>query len=377
MIVARATLIPTNSVLRESIPLPSSRPVVDLRSDTVTRPTPGMRQAMAEAEVDDDVIGHDPTVQRLEERIASLLGKEAGLFMPTGTMSNQIALRLHCLPGDEFLCESGCHIYNYEQGAFAQLSGLVGRTLIGEGGLLRRDHFEGQIHPDDEHFTRTRLVTLENTHNRGAGAVQPQDDIVAICDWAREHQLQSHLDGARLFNASVATGLSLAQLSKPFDTVSVCFSKGLGAPVGSALVGSTDAMRIARRHRKVLGGAMRQSGVLAAAALYGIEHHIERLSDDHARAQQIGDAVRTCDGLQLVPDRVDSNIVIFQVDPRLGTARDLIDRWGEKGVAALSVSSQGVRAVTHLDVDGNQIDHVVSSLKSVVGQMAGERVRGS
>lgn len=329
-------------------------PIIDLRSDTVTQPTPGMRQAMANAPVGDDVIERDPTCERLQRLTAELLGKEDALFMPSGTMTNQIGLRIHCKPGDEFLCEAGCHIYNYEQGAFAQLSGLVARTLEGQYGVLRPEQFEGLVRPENDHLVRTRLVVLENTHNRGAGRVQPYAYVEQICEWAHRHAVRTHLDGARLFNAVAATGIAAERWSRHFDTVSVCFSKGLGAPVGSALAGTKEQIQEARRHRKLFGGGMRQAGVIAAAALYALEHHQERLIDDHAHAQILADAVRQSEGLTLQPDVVDTNIVIFRVDPALGTAAEFVAALREQGVAVLAISPTQIRMVTHLDVTADQ-----------------------
>ncbi|MCH8923753.1 MAG: threonine aldolase family protein, partial [Planctomycetes bacterium] len=294
-----------------------NRPI-DLRSDTLTKPTAEMRRAMAEAEVGDDVFDEDPTIHRLQKTVAEMLGKEAALYVPSGSMSNQIGVRVHCQPGDEFICEAGCHIYNYEQGAFAQISGLVARTVEGSGGVLRLDQLQGLIRPQNEHLVRTRLVCLENTHNRGAGRVQPYDEVAAICQWAHDNSLSTHLDGARLFNAVVASGIDAATWAGHFDTVSVCFSKGLGAPVGSALAGPRDLIQQARRVRKLFGGGMRQAGIIAAGALYGLEHHVERLADDHAAARAFADAVRQCEGLCLQPEQVDTNIVMFAVDPSLG-----------------------------------------------------------
>lgn len=324
--------------------------LIDLRSDTVTRPTPEMRRAMANAQVGDDVIDRDPTVERLQDLTAELLGKEAAVFMPSGSMTNQVAVRLHCKPGDEFLCEAGCHIYNYEQGAFAQLSGVVARTIEGEYGVLHVDQLRGLIRPENDHLVRTRMVCLENTHNRGAGRVQPYENVVAISDWARSHGLRTHLDGARLFNAVAATAIPAKKWSQHFDTVSVCFSKGLGAPVGSALAGSREAIQEARRHRKLFGGAMRQAGIIAAGALYALEHHRDRLKDDHATAQLLALAVRRTEGLELTPATIDTNIVIFRVDPTLGTAAQFVAALAEKKVLMLAIGAQQVRAVTHLDV---------------------------
>ncbi|MBM3998292.1 MAG: low specificity L-threonine aldolase [Planctomycetes bacterium] len=330
--------------------------MIDLRSDTVTRPGAAMRRAMAEAEVGDDVIDVDPTVERLERSTAEILGKDAALFMPSGSMSNQIAVRIHCKPGDEFLCDVNCHIYNYEQAAFAQLSGVVARTVEGEHGVLQLGQLVDLIRPINDHLARTRLVCLENTHNRGAGRVQPYDVVESICGWARERGLRTHLDGARLFNAVVATGIAADAWARHFDTVSVCFSKGLGAPVGSALAGPSDMIREARRHRKLFGGGMRQAGVIAAGALYGLEHHRERLAEDHEKASRFAAAVRQCESLRLVPDRVDTNIVIFEVDRSLGTAAAFVDSLEQRGVRMLPVSASRVRAVTHLDVSAEDVD---------------------
>jgi len=241
---------------------------LDFRSDTVTRPTPPMRAAMAEAAVGDDVFAEDPTVNRLQERVAEMLGKEAAIFVASGTMSNLVGVRLHCKPGDEMICEAGCHIYNYEQAGYAQLSGVALRPVEGDYGVMQAEQLKDLVRPLDAHQVRTRLVSLENTHNRGGGRILPYETVEAVCDWARQAGLGTHLDGARLFNAAVATGIPAARWARHFDTVTVCFSKGLGAPVGSALVGPRDLMAEAVRHRKVLGGGMRQAGVIAAGALY-------------------------------------------------------------------------------------------------------------
>src|SRR5262249_51652661 len=246
------------------------------------KPTPGMRAAMAAAEVGDDVFGEDPTVCRLEERVAALLGKEAALFVPSGTMSNQICVKAHTRPGDEILCESGCHIYNNETGGAAALSGVTCRTIDGDCGVLDLSQLEDKIRPEDDvHQVLTRLVCLENTHNRGGGKVYPLEKIEAISRWARKHNLAMHLDGARLWNAMVTTGVSAREWCKHFDSIPVCFSKGLGTPVGSALAGSKAFVAQGRRIRKMLGGGMRQAGILAAAALYALDHHIDRLAEDH------------------------------------------------------------------------------------------------
>lgn len=329
--------------------------VVDLRSDTVTKPTAQMRLAMANADVGDDVIDRDPTCDRLQARIAELLGKEDALFMPSGSMTNQIAVRIHCKPGDEFICEAGCHIYNYEQAAFAQLSGVSARTVEGKFGVLEPEQLFGLIRPAADHLVRTRMVCLENTHNRGAGRIQPYDSVQRICEWGRANGLSTHLDGARLFNAVVATGIAAKDWARHFDTVSVCFSKGLGAPVGSALVGSAGAIREARRHRKLFGGGMRQAGILAAGALYALEHHCDRLADDHRNARILADAVSQSPGLTLQPDEIDTNIVIFNVAPELGSATEFAAALKARGVLVLAIGATQIRAVTHLDVSAEAV----------------------
>ena len=324
--------------------------MIDLRSDTVTRPSDEMRKVMAAAPVDDDVIDSDPTVDRLQKTLAEKLGMEAALYMPSGSMTNQVAVRLHCKPGDELLCEAGCHIYKYEQGGFAQLSGVVAHTVHGVEHLLKLDQMQDLIHTDDVHNVRTRLVCLENTHNRGGGRVMPYDDVKAICDWARANGLRTHLDGARFFNAVVASGIPAKQWAQHFDTVSICFSKGLGAPVGSALLGTHEMMPEMRRHRKLFGGGMRQSGIIAAGALYALENNIERLAEDHQAAQLIADAVQQTANLSLEPSQVDTNIVIFRVAGDGETANEFCRRLKEQGVWMLPFSKHHVRAVTHMDV---------------------------
>lgn len=346
------------------------RDAIDLRSDTVTRPTPGMRAAMASAEVGDDVFNEDPTVLALQERVAELLGKEAAVFAPSGSMSNQIGVRIHCKAGDEFLCEAGCHIFNYEQGAFAQLSGVVAHPVVGRGGVLHVEQLQGLVRGDNEHLVRTRMVCLENTHNRGGGRVLPLDNVAEICEWAHSRGLRTHLDGARLMNAVVATGVSADRWAAHFDTVSVCFSKGLGAPVGSALAGTRDAMREARRHRKLFGGGMRQAGVIAAAALYALEHHVERLAEDHEHAKVLADAIRTLEGLRLTHEPVETNIVNFDVETALGAAADLAARLEARGVRILPLGPRSMRAVTHLDVTRDDVLRAGDVLRDVVESSA-------
>jgi threonine aldolase len=278
-------------------------------------------------------------------------------------MSNQICIRLHCQPGDEFLCETNCHILCYEQGAYAQLFGIAAQPVEGDHGVLHVEQLMDRIRPANEHCARTRLVCLENTHNRGAGRVQPYDDVAEICGWAAENGLARHLDGARLFNAVVASGIPAADWAAHFDTVSVCFSKGLGAPVGSALCGPADLIRQARRHRKALGGAMRQVGIIAAGALHALEHHIDRLAEDHAHARILAQAVRATPGLKLDPEVIDTNIVIFEVDPELGTAAAFCARLRDEGVLMNATAPQRIRAVTHLDVSREQVERAAEALQ--------------
>jgi threonine aldolase len=342
-----------------------AEPIIDLRSDTVTRPTPAMRAAMAAAEVGDDVYGEDPTVNALERRVAELLGKEAALFVPSGTMANQIAVNIHAGPGDELLCDPTSHVYVWEGGGIARLSGVTARTIPGEGGLLTLDRLAGAIRPDDGHYVRTRLVCLEITHNRGGGRVQPIVQVAEIAGWARAHGLAMHLDGARLMNAVVASGIAAAEWGHYFDTVSICFSKGLGAPVGSALAGPADLIRKAHRVRKVFGGGMRQAGILAAAALHALDHHVERLADDHRNARVLAKAVEETDGLRLESGPVETNLVWIEVDPSFGTAQEVVARLKAAGVLVSALGPQVVRACTHLDVDREQVEMAADRIRQL------------
>jgi len=346
-------------------------PFIDLRSDTVTRPTPAMRAAMRAAEVGDDVFGEDPTVNRLEERVADLLGKEAAVYVPSGTMSNQIAIKVHTQPGDELICDVNCHIYQYEAGGPAVLSGVTCRTLDGDCGILDVTQLEDKVRPlDDEHQVRTRLVCLENTHNRGGGRIYPFEKMQAIHAWTRKQGLILHLDGARLWNAIVATGIPAKKWGALFDTVSVCFSKGMGAPVGSALAGPREVIARARRIRKLFGGGMRQAGVLAAAALYALDHHIERLAEDHRNAQVIARAIADAPGLRLVPPEVETNLVWFCVERELGTAKDVAAALKAHGVLVLESGPQKLRACTHLDVSAAQAERAAEVIRRSVAQLS-------
>ncbi|MFQ3648907.1 MAG: low-specificity L-threonine aldolase [Gemmataceae bacterium] len=338
--------------------------MIDLRSDTATRPTPGMRAAMAAAEVGDDTLREDPSINQLEERVAALLGHEAALFVPSGTMSNQIGIKAHTQPGDEMILDGGAHIYNYEAGGPAALSGVTCRCIEGEFGILDVSQLRGKVRPLNDHLVRTRLVCLENTHNRGGGRIYPLEKIRAIRTWTRENNLILHLDGARLWNASVATGIPLRTWATEFDSVSVCFSKGLGAPVGSALVGPRDFIRQARRIRKLFGGGMRQAGILAAACLYALDHHLDRLAEDHANAQIIAAAIAECPGFRLVPETVETNLIWFEVPQAAEVARAL----KEYGVLVQLAGPTTLRACTHLDVSTSQARTAAETLRRLFGR---------
>jgi threonine aldolase len=347
--------------------------VIDLRSDTVTRPTPPMRAAIQAADVGDDVFNEDPTVRRLEEQVAHVLGKEAALFFPSGTMSNQAAIKAHTQPGDELLCEVNCHIYNYEAGGPAVLSGVTCRTIDGDYGVLDVSQLEDKIRPANEHLVRTRLVCLENTHNRGGGRIYPIDKIEAISTWAHQNALIMHLDGARLWNAVVATGIPAKEWARHFDTVSVCFSKGLGAPVGSALSGPRDFIARARRVRKLFGGGMRQAGVVAAGALFALEHHVERLADDHRNAQVVAQAVADTPGLRLDPPEVETNLVFFHVERETGTAQAVAAALKARGVLVQVTAPQRIRACTHLDVSAAQAERAADAIRQAVPRLVAVR----
>ena len=337
--------------------------MIDLRSDTVTRPTAAMREAMARAEVGDDVYGEDPTVDRLERWTAEITGKVAALFVPSGTMGNQIALLCHTQRGDEVIIGEGAHCAFYESGAGAAWSG-VQFEIAGRGGLFGPDELREVIKPPHYYHPRPRVVALENTHNRAGGRVFPQRDVVTIAEVAREHGLVMHLDGARVWNAAVATGLSVAELCAPFDTVSVCYSKGLGAPVGSAICGDAETIVRARRFRKMLGGGMRQVGVLAAGALHALEHHRARLAEDHAAARVIAAAIREVPGASV--SEVETNIV--QVDLPV-PAGELVAAARSHGVLVGASGTRRVRIVTHLDLPHARVSAAAAALTAATREV--------
>ena len=339
---------------------------IDLRSDTVTLPSPGMRQAMAAAPVGDDQYGEDPTVNRLQERIAELLGKEAALFVPSGTMANQIGLKILTRPGDDVVVGEEAHIVWHESGAAAANSG-VQFTVVGQGGLFTAADLRAAYKPPGHIvFPPTTLVAIENTHNRGGGVVFPQAEAVAICETARELGLASYLDGARLFNAAAATGRSLAELATPFDVVSVALSKGLGCPVGSLIAGSYSGIVRARRARRMFGGAMRQSGILAAAGLYALDHNLARLVEDHVDAKILAERLAGLRGVRLDLATVQSNIVIFRMEEGAPDAATIVARAQEAGVLVSAFGERTVRAVTHIDVSRDQCGRAADLLAQVI-----------
>ena len=338
--------------------------MIDLRSDTVTRPTPAMRRAIADAPVGDDVFGDDPTVIALEERMAKLCGKEAALFVPSGTMGNFLGLASTTGPGDEVILDRQCHIMNYEVSSAAALHGLQLNALDGERGVLTAEMIEPHIKVESLHTPGTRVIAMENTHNRAGGCIYPFAEMKRVKALAAKHGIGVHLDGARLWNAHVATGVPIADYAACADTVSMCFSKGLGAPVGSILVSRRDVVARARRLRKRLGGGMRQAGILAAAALHALDHHVARLSDDHAHAKRLESFIVGVPGLSL-DFPVETNIVVFRVDPKAWTVEALLAKLREKDVLAVPFGAGRVRMVTHLDVSAADVERAGEALLAV------------
>lgn len=346
------------------LPWAAMTPPIDLRSDTVTQPTEAMKQAMMSATLGDDVLGDDPTVIALQERCAALLEKEAACFVPSGSMANQVAIRAHTRPGDEIICHEHSHIYQYEGGAWAAVSGCSIALLHGDRGQFEPADVAAAIRMNDHHFPRSRLLVVENTQNRGGGTVWPIERLEAVTNEARSHGLRCHLDGARIWNASAATGLEPAEYARHFDTVSACFSKGLGCPVGSIVCGDTETIENVHRGRKMLGGGMRQSGMLAAAALYALDHHRHRLSDDHTHARLLAETLADCDAAEIDPCSVETNIVYFDVH---GDASAIAARLEESGVRCLSTGPNTIRCVTSLAVDRSGIDEACAIFRRVLG----------
>jgi threonine aldolase len=340
---------------------------IDLRSDTVTKPTPAMRKAMAEAEVGDDVYGEDPTMNALQEKVAKLLGKESAIFVPTGTMANQLAIKAHTQPGDEVIIEATSHAYTFEGGGGAALSGAQCYTLRGERGILDASRIEPAIRPSDHHYAVTRLISIENTHNRGGGSIYPIEKMRDIYQLAKPKGLAVHLDGARLWNASVATGIRLHQYAQYADSVSVCLSKGLGAPVGSLVTGSKTFIDRVHRFRKMFGGGMRQAGILAAAGIYAIDHHFKRLAEDHENAKRLVLGLKEMKGISIEQEPVETNIIIFDVSGTGKTPVQVRDAMKKEGVLMNAVSPTQIRLLTHLDVTRKDIDTALKAFRKVLG----------
>lgn len=335
--------------------------IIDLRSDTVTRPSKDMLAAMLGAETGDDVLGDDPTVQLLEEKAAAMFGMESALFCASGTLTNQLAIRTHTRPGSDVICDKNAHIYQYEGGGIMVNSLCSVKLLDGDRGRVSAAQVEEAISPiDDIHATVTRLVSLENTMNKGGGSIYDFEEIKAIRKVCQAHSLPLHLDGARLFNALVETGETTAQYGAIFDSVSICLSKGLGCPVGSILIGSQPFIKEARRHRKVMGGGWRQAGILAAAGIFALDHHIQRLKDDHTRAKTIGQALKRLPEIaDLYP--IDTNIVIFKLQPEW-TAAAYVERLNQQGIKAVTFGRQLVRMVTHMDFTDTHLEELTGRL---------------
>jgi threonine aldolase len=341
--------------------------IIDLRSDTVTKPSREMREEMLTAEVGDDVYGEDPTVNRLQERVAEILGKEAALFVPSGLMANQLAIKTQTQPGDEVIVENESHIFNFETAGAAFLSNVQLCTVKGNRGILKAEQVAQAIRSKVYYNPKTSLVCLENTHNKAGGTIYPLEDIQKIHDLTLNKKLALHLDGARLWNASVASGVSPREYARFFDTVSVCFSKGLGAPIGSALTGTREKIESARKYRKIFGGGMRQVGILAAGALFALDHNIGRLKEDHDNAKLLAKELSNLPGITLDLNSVQTNIIIFNMIGRSESAEELILKLKAKGILISEMGISTLRAVTHLDVSTEQIKRASETIKSLLG----------
>ncbi len=341
--------------------LATSSSIIDLRSDTVTRPTPAMRAAMASAEVGDDVYGEDPTINRLEARAAEIFGREAAIFVPTGTMGNQIAIRLHTDHGQEVICEARSHVLDWEMAMMSAFSGCSPRTVAGERGVLTWQQISQAIAPKIYYRASTGIICLENSHNMAGGTVTPLPIYEEIWRGAAEAGIPTHLDGARVFNAATALGITVAELTRGFDTVNFCLSKGLGAPVGSILVGSRAAIARARGFRKALGGGMRQAGILAAAGLIALEEGPSRLHEDHANARLLAEAVATCEGVEIDLPSVQTNIVLFTLKDG-GDAPSVVSILKRENILCSAIGSHAIRLVTHFDVSREQCEHSAATL---------------
>jgi threonine aldolase len=341
--------------------------IIDLRSDTVTKPSKAMRQAIAEAEVGDDVFEDDPTVKKLEEMVAELLGKEKALFVPSGTMANEVAIKSWTEPGDEVVLEVDSHIYNYEVGAPSVLCGVQLHTLKGARGVLTTQQILDHVRPQDIHIPPTTLVCLENTHNRAGGTIYPIDEIKRIREATKPLGVKMHLDGARLWNATIATGIPLDKYASYFDSVSVCLSKGLGAPIGSVISGSSDFIHIARRNRKMFGGGMRQVGIIAAAGIYAIENNFNRLMEDHRNAKALAQRLSEIPKVSVDLESVQTNIVVIDIKESGMEVNDLLEKLKEKGVLAVPFGRNQIRCVTHLDVNRDDVYQALEVFQQIFG----------
>jgi len=338
--------------------------MIDLRSDTLTKPSEGMRKAMYEAEVGDDVFKEDPTVNKLEEYTAELLGKDAALYVPSGMMGNQICLNVLTNPGDEVICETDAHIFNYESGSPAMLSGIQLMPVKGSLGVMTTEQVEPLIRPKDAYYMpRTKVIEVENTHNRAGGTIHPIENIIALKELAKKHNLYYHLDGARLWNASVETGITVKEYASHFDTVSCCLSKGLGAPVGSVIAGTKEFIKEAFRVRKSWGGGMRQVGILAAAGLYALQNNIERLKEDHRRAKYLAERINEISNLEINMEAVHTNILLFK--PLTLNITDALNKCKESGLLLTPGTIDTLRAITHLDVDDSDVEKAAGILAEV------------
>jgi threonine aldolase len=343
--------------------------MIDLYSDTMTKPTAAMRQCMAEAEVGDEQKGEDPTVNRLQDMVAELLGKEAALYLPSGTMCNEISFAVWARMGDEMILHRDAHPVHFEVGGPAYLARLMLYPLDGPRGLFTAAQVEAAIRPDSPHYPRSRIVEIENTHNMGGGAIWPLAQLQAVCDMAHRHGLMTHLDGARLLNAVVATGTPAQAYAEPFDSAWIDLSKGLGCPVGAVLAGSQTFIKDARRLKHLFGGAMRQAGVIAAAGVYALEHHVARLAEDHAHASRLAQALAELPGVGLNPTDVETNIVLFDVAASGREAEEISARLEEAGVRVSVVGRTKLRAVTHLDVSGADVERAIQVFRQVLGAL--------
>ena len=341
--------------------------LIDLSSDTATCPTPAMRRFMAEAPVGDEQRNEDPTVNRLQNIVATLLGKDAALFLPSSTMSNEIAFTVHIRPGNEIIMEKTSHPIHFEVGGPAFHAGAMIYPIDGQRGLFTAVQLEAAIRPDDPHFPQSCLVSLENTHNLGGGSIWPLPQLHDVCAAARQHNLALHLDGARLMNAVVATGIPAATYAAPFDSVCLCLSKGLGAPVGSVLAGSHAFIHKARRYKHLFGGAMRQAGIIAAGGVYALEHHVERLAEDHANAHLLAEGLASICGITLEPAEVETNIVFFELSPDAPlSAAAFSDRLLHNNVRMIAMGPTRIRAVTHLDVSRQDIERTLNIVQDIL-----------